>query len=558
MSYYDIVGKIELASSSTPKEITDGFVDSFRARKTNISAQSDNDVSFEVPLIKSVTRGYIFQGITSGNIRVEQSNINQLTVEYKLITLPIRVFTIVMFLWIALGMPLITYYLRERSNFQGYLPFALTALVIFLAVIVASRYYTKYKFSSFLKRSLAGKYTEILPSPWKNKFDIKKVGLISCSGILLLALLIPVVFLFGIWNIRAKVSWQYPIQGVIMSPPLISGKTIYFGSLGDTRQGAFYALEKETGREIWVIPLKGGVGSSPILVNDMVCFGTEDGIFQCLGQDDGIVKWEFTPAQRNLNANECGNCALKLNNPAFDGDTIYVGSHDHNLYALDARNGQLLWSFPANGYVFNAPALRNGILYVGSQDGNIYVLDTKSGRETHHYSIPSRNEAGKESGVYGTPIVDTGTIYAINGTLTAVDLETGAIKWQVLGSSIYEDQIMGNLILFGNIIIVSTTGKIYGVDKFSGNIKWKYSRIKGGIYFTPTLYEETIYFGDSNGYLYGVDANTGRQSFRYNLNYLDFTSFTNFFQDFTFPPATDGKMIYVNWLNHLYGIQHRN
>ena len=558
MPYYDIVGKIELVSSSSPEEITDTLVSSLQSKKTNANIQSDNTISFEVPFIKSATRGYIFQGITSGNVRVEQNNINQLTIEYKLITLLIRVFTIVMPLWIALGMPLISNYLEEGFDFQGYLPFALIALAVFFAVILGSRYFIKYKFASFLKRSLAGKYSEIKQPARKSQIDFKGIVLISCSGILFLALLIPAIILFGVWNIRTKVSWQYPMQGVTMSPPLISGDTIYFGSLGDAKQGAFYALEKETGGEIWVKPMNGGVSSSLITVNDMVCFGTEDGVFQCLDQEDGSVKWEFTPAQRNLNANECDSCALKLNSPTFDGETIYVGSHDHNLYALDAQNGQLLWSFPANGSVFNAPALDDGFLYVGSQNGIIYALDAKSGREIRHYSIPSRNEAGEESGIYGTPIINAGTIYAINGTLTAIDMETGAIKWQVLGSSMYEDQIIGNPILFGDIIIVSTTGKIYGVDKFSGNIKWKYSRIKGGIYFTPTLYEEIVYFGDSNGYLYGVKANTGRQLFRYNLNYLDFASYTNFFQDFAFPPATDGEMIYVNWLNHLYGIQNKN
>jgi outer membrane protein assembly factor BamB len=557
MSFYDISGKIELITSSNPKEITDWLVSSFQSMKIK-ATQENNVISFNIPFLKSVTRGYVFQGITSGVVDVEQTNINQLTLEYKLITIPIRVFVITMVLWITLGIPFISDYLVEGSNFQGYPTFAFTALAMFSAVILASRFIIKYKFSSFLKKTLVRKYSEIRQPAWKNQIDVKRVVIVSCLGVLSLALLVPVVLFFGIWNIRAKVVWEYPMQGAVMSPPLIAGHTIYFGSLGDAGQSAFYALEKETGKEIWIEPLDGGLSSSPILANDMVCFGADDGIFRCRDQENGIVRWDFSPAQRNLDANECSSCALKLNSPLFDGNTIYVGSHDHNLYALDSQSGQLLWSFPANGSVFDAPALENGILYVGSQDGNIYALDTRSGKEIRHYSVPSMNEAGEESGVYATPIIDANTIYAVNGTLTAVDMETGTIKWQVLGSSMYEDQITSTPILFGDSIIVSTIEKIYGVDKSSGNIKWKYSGIKGGIFFTPTLYKDVIYFGDSNGYLYGVNAGTGRQSFRYNMNYLDFTSYTNFFQDFTFPPATDGEMIYVKWLNHFYGIQHKN
>lgn len=558
MPYYDISGKIELVSPSSPTEIMDRLVSSFQSLKIKTTVQDNNEILFNVPLLKSVTRGYVFQGITSGVIEAEQNNVNQLTLEYRLITLPIRIFIITMILWIALGIPFISNYLGEGFNFQDFLPFAFTAIAVFSAVILVGRYIIKHKFSSFLKKSLAGKYSEIKQSVWKGQIDVKKIVIISFSGVLLLVLLVPAVFLFSIWNIRAKVAWEYPIQSAVMSPPLITGNTIYFGSLGDAERAAFYALEKETGNEIWVKPLNGGMSSSPILVNDIVCFGVADGVFQCLDQESGIVKWEFGPAQRNLDANECDNCALKLNRPMFDGDTIYVGSHDHNLYALDPKSGQLLWSFLANGTVFDAPAQENGILYVGSQDGNIYALNTESGKEMRRYPIPSMNESGEQSGVYAKPIIDINTIYAVNGTLTAVDMETGAVKWQVLGSSMYEDQISSAPILFGDSIIVSVTEKIYAVDKSSGNIKWKYSGIKGGIFFTPTLYGEVIYFGDSNGYLYGVNANTGRQSFRYNTNYLDFASYTNFFQDFTFPPATDGEMIYVKWLNHLYGIRHRN
>lgn len=556
MPYYDISGKLELVSSFSANEIKNKLVSSLNAQQVIVIEQGDNDVVFSIPFLKTITRGNTFQGITSGNIRVKWGSENQLIVEYGLITLLVRVFFFLMIVWVTLGLPLVSGLLVDNIDSRGYLWLSSIFLVIFTCAILLSQQIVKYKFSSFLKATLTGLYSEVKKRSWVSQINIKRVAIVSCSSIFLAGLLIPIYFVFVIWGTRAKVAWEYPLKNTVMSPPLITENAIYFGSLGDVEQAAFYSLVKETGEEIWVKQLSGGLSSSPIIVENMSCFGANDGYFRCLDLENGNTKWEFGPEQRRLNANDCDRCALKINTPLFDGNTIYFGSHDHHLYALDPRNGQLLWSFFANGSIFEAPVVLNGIVYTGSQDGNIYAIDIESGKEIRRYSIPSKNSSGEESGVYSTPILDGDTLYAVNGTLAAVDLETGTIKWQVLGSSLYTNQIIGNPILYKDTVIVSTIKTIYAVDKISGEIKWRRSSIKGWVFFTPTLHQELIYFGDSNGYLYGVSADTGKLQFRYNMNYLDFGSYINFYPDAAFPPSTDGKKIYVKWLNHLYGIEH--
>ncbi|MCL4269884.1 MAG: PQQ-binding-like beta-propeller repeat protein [Anaerolineales bacterium] len=557
MPYYDISGKLEFISSSSQNEIKNKLVSSLNARQVIVLERGDNEIAFNIPVLKTLTRGNTFQGITSGNIRVKRGNENQFVIEYGLVTFLMRVFFFLMILWVTVGLPLVSKFFVENFDFREYIWLSGIFFIIFTCAILLSQQIVKYKFSSFLKAALTGLYSEVKKNSWVSRISIKRVAIVSCSGIFLAILLIPTYVLFVIWGTRAKVAWEYPIKSAIISPPLITESAIYFGSLGDVEQAAFYSLAKETGKEIWVKQLSDGLSSSPIIVGNMVCFGADDGYFRCLDLEMGNTLWKFSPEQRSLDANDCDQCALKINDPFFDGTAIYFGSHDHNLYALDPQNGQLLWSFFANGSVFESPTVLNGIVYIGSEDGNIYAIDSESGKEFRRYPIPSKNASGEESGVYSTPIVDAGTIYAVNGTLAAVDMETGDIKWQILGSSLYTNQIIGNPILFKDVIIVPTLETIYAVDKISGEIRWKQSDIKDGIFFTPTLYQEMIYFGDSNGYLYGISANTGKLSFRYNMNYLDFSSYVNFFQDFTFPPSTDGKLIYVKWLNHLYGIQHK-
>jgi outer membrane protein assembly factor BamB len=64
--------------------------------------------------------------------------------------------------------------------------------------------------------------------------------------------------------------------------------------------------------------------------------------------------------------------------PAVSSDgTIYFGSADNNLYALDA-NGKLKWQFPTENSIWSSPVVASdGTVYFGSGDGNFYALDSQ-------------------------------------------------------------------------------------------------------------------------------------------------------------------------------------
>jgi outer membrane protein assembly factor BamB len=49
---------------------------------------------------------------------------------------------------------------------------------------------------------------------------------------------------------------------------------------------------------------------------------------------------------------------------------VYVASHDHDVYALNAKTGSKLWSYATGGFVDGSPVVANGVVYVGSADSN--------------------------------------------------------------------------------------------------------------------------------------------------------------------------------------------
>lgn len=53
---------------------------------------------------------------------------------------------------------------------------------------------------------------------------------------------------------------------------------------------------------------------------------------------------------------------------------VYIGSFDHNVYALDAATGNKKWAYAAGDRVQSSPAVVDGVVYIGSFDHNVHAL----------------------------------------------------------------------------------------------------------------------------------------------------------------------------------------
>ena len=64
---------------------------------------------------------------------------------------------------------------------------------------------------------------------------------------------------------------------------------------------------------------------------------------------------------------------------------MYVGSLDHNLYALNASNGNPIWNFTADDAIYSTPDVTSGLVYIGSLDGKVYALNVSDGKDVWNY-----------------------------------------------------------------------------------------------------------------------------------------------------------------------------
>jgi predicted small lipoprotein YifL len=82
----------------------------------------------------------------------------------------------------------------------------------------------------------------------------------------------------------------------------------------------------------------------------------------------GVKLWEF----------ETGRA---VSSPAIGSDgTVYVGSGDNKLYAINGKSGVKLWEFKTgDDIMYSSPAIgSDGTVYVGSEDNKLYAIKTDS------------------------------------------------------------------------------------------------------------------------------------------------------------------------------------
>jgi hypothetical protein len=76
---------------------------------------------------------------------------------------------------------------------------------------------------------------------------------------------------------------------------------------------------------------------------------------------------------------------LANSNPAVVNRTVYVGSTDQNVYALDATEGTERWRFRTGYWVGGGPAVADGAVYACSADQNVYALDAADGTKRRRF-----------------------------------------------------------------------------------------------------------------------------------------------------------------------------
>jgi quinohemoprotein ethanol dehydrogenase len=133
--------------------------------------------------------------------------------------------------------------------------------------------------------------------------------------------------------------------------------------------------------------------------------------------------------------------------PVVSDGVLYTSGVAGRVFAFDAASGRALWRFEpevdmqANrtaccDMVNRGVALARGKVYVGALDGRLYALDAKTGKVVWNVdTLEDHRRGGNITGapeVAGSVVVigNAGNEYDSRGYVSALDLDTGKLKWR--------------------------------------------------------------------------------------------------------------------------------
>tara|TARA_B100000768_G_C11271797_1_gene373804 strand:- start:634 stop:1932 length:1299 start_codon:yes stop_codon:yes gene_type:complete len=194
-----------------------------------------------------------------------------------------------------------------------------------------------------------------------------------------------------------------------------------------------------------------------------------------------------------------------------DGENILITDSIAKYYSVNINSGELNWS-KNNIYPFNSD--------IKKYKNKIFAIDYKN--TLRCYNVSDGNECWNlktedsftiSNSKFSLIIIDNKVIFSNSiGDITAVDIETGVIIWQLptQSSSIINETYnfkISKLVSDGNSIIFSNNkNEFHSIDVKTGTINW-INEINSNI--TPIITGNLIFTVSNEGYLIVIEKNKG-------------------------------------------------
>ena len=294
-------------------------------------------------------------------------------------------------------------------------------------------------------------------------------------------------------------------------------------------------------KEIWSIQSDWSIAGSPAVDQDICVITNSGGLAEGLSLDNGMPIWQFQTGQPVYST------------PAISDGRVVVSSTDSCLYCLDISNGKLLWKYRTNAPVIANPVIAGKRIYCGSSDGIFRCLALKDGKPIWKYD-------GIHGFVEATPFVYRNKVIfgAWDNHLYALNKNNGKLIWK------WADGTPGPLYSPAAVWPVATQNKVFisAPDRYlscinarNGNTIWRSNKFKvretigisedKTVVFARTMWdtviaidptaeqlqplwvadgaysydidpsmpvekEGTLFFGTKDGFVYALDAATGK------------------------------------------------
>jgi alcohol dehydrogenase (cytochrome c) len=350
-----------------------------------------------------------------------------------------------------------------------------------------------------------------------------------------------------IWSKRYESPSHGP-NGLVVAEGLVFGNTADFA----------FALDQETGKEVWTTPLvRNGqesidmapgfhdgllyVSTVPVTVSETYGAGSV-GVLWALDGKTGKKKWHFDTVPQSLWGDPKVNSGGGLwYQPSFDGKgSMYFGTGNpgplpgspgkpwgssrpgSNLYAdsmvkLDEKTGKLQWYYqhtPHNIYDwdFQDPPVLTNVggkeMAIGAgKSGVVVAVDAKTGKPVWSRPVGTHNGHDNDS------------LYAMRGEYSK--LKTGEVFPGQLGgviapmaadkTSVFVPVVNHSMVLVSGTEVTensAATGELVAVNKATGAVEWA-KKLPAPAYGAPLVVNDLVFETTSEGVVHAFETKSG-------------------------------------------------
>ena len=242
----------------------------------------------------------------------------------------------------------------------------------------------------------------------------------------------------------------------------------------------------------------------PIFLENGIIFFDNKGSIVRYDNNHNVVwkKNHYSKAEKKLK--------LKLNF-LVEGQNLLVADNIAKYYSVNISTGELNWS-KNNEYSFNSNIKKyKDKIFVIDYKNTLRCYKIKDGTEC--WNLQTENSFTISNIKYSLIILNDNVIFSNSiGDITAVDIQTGLITWQLptQSSSIINETYnfkISKLVSDGNSIFFSNNkNQFYSVDAKTGIVNW-INDINSNM--TPILTQNLIFTVSNNGYLIVIEKNKG-------------------------------------------------
>lgn len=172
-----------------------------------------------------------------------------------------------------------------------------------------------------------------------------------------------------------KLLWAKSEDGIRFrsSSPSMHDGAMYFLS-----ESSLFVLSEKTGEILAVkkLPFSVEATSSPLVTRGEIIFGTAGEGIVALDRKTLDIKWKYRTGKAMIYTSPYtnGEMAQVESTPVLSGDIVIVGASDGTFYAVNRKNGSLMWRHKTGSPILTTVAVSGNTFFGTDFSGNIYCF----------------------------------------------------------------------------------------------------------------------------------------------------------------------------------------